>query len=173
MNRLPPLALLLLLAGCQAPHNERITLGRHGDPAQSVLLAEFNIPERQERPIQPDAASTPTLSRGSWQPTTVVVPVDGTYAYPRYARMHRWTRATSRQRGDPVSSVSALELEGNTLPTRIGETSASGPLAIWDGVLMIPRFFFVAPWHEVRSLPESYWRTGTGVPTSAADSTTP
>lgn len=165
MNKLLALTFLLILPGCWAPHNERITVGRHDSP-QSVRLPEFNIADRPEKPIESDAASTTTLARGSWQPLTVYVPVDGAYAYPRYSRMHHWTRATSRQRGDPVTALSALELEGNTLPTRLAETAASGPLALYDGVLIVPRMFFLPPWQEVRSLPESYWRRGPGVAVS-------
>ncbi|MDX2131388.1 MAG: hypothetical protein SFY69_04985 [Planctomycetota bacterium] len=154
-------ACTLALGGCLADANNRHTLGRLNDPANAVELEAFRDRAGATTPDAARAHDEPgprTLDRSAWTPQEVLVPVDGTYGYPRYARPPRWTDDTARQRGDPVTVSTALELEGDTLDVRVAETAASPFLAAWDGVLLIPRFFYLPPWQEVRHLPRSYWR---------------
>lgn len=132
-------------------------------------FAEFNTPDRPERSLESDPATTPTLSRAHWDEIRIDVPVDGVYGYHRYARQHLWGRATVRQRRGPVTALSALELDGNNGWTRAGEVAAAGPLAVWDAILMGPRMIFEPPWERVRHLPTSYWRTPIGVATAVPE----
>jgi hypothetical protein len=156
---------LCSLGGCIGHRNDRVTLGRTGG-SDEVLLAEFAPPERLEGPPRSDGPSVMGLARTNWEQVVIDVPVDGTYAFPRYARSRTWGRATARQRGDAVNAINALELDGGNRATQIAEVAAAGPLALWDEILLVPRFFCLPPWAEVRSLPRSYWRTHAHVPVS-------
>ncbi len=154
------------LSGCIADHNSRPEVGSQGS-GRGTEISELNPPDtRAEVALKSDSPSATSLNRTGWQRTEVLVPVDGTYTFPRYARNHVWTDSTTRQRAEPFTPLSALELDGETGWTQTGELMASPVLAVWDGVLILPRMLFVAPWKEVRTLPESYARTPTGVATT-------
>lgn len=146
----------LALGGCLAQGNERLTLG---GPADSVALDQFRERERPDAPRRPDEPGPRTLDRSGWAASEVRVPVDGTYAFRRYARQRPLTNDTARQRGEPVSITTATDLAGDSLNDQVLETALSPVYAVWEGVLMIPRMvFFASPREEVRHLPSSYWR---------------
>lgn len=149
------------LSGCLSPEFHRSNLGRVGG-SDAVRLPDLHVPDRQEKPFAGDGPSSPSLAR-TWAPVNVHVPVDGVYSYPKYTREQVWTASTARQRGDAAAAITALELDGNTRLTRLGEASAAGPIAIFEALVMVPRMLMHDPRQRVRSLPQSYWRTPAGV----------
>ncbi|GJQ30161.1 MAG: hypothetical protein HBSAPP03_20450 [Phycisphaerae bacterium] len=151
-----------MLAGCVSPQVHRLAVGRVGS-SDATPVPDLAPRERPDRPpAGADAPSSPTLAR-TWAPMTVHLPVDGTYAFPRYTRGHVWTDTTARQRGDFPSALTALELEGETTWTRLGEMGAGGPIAVFEAVVMVPRMLMHDPRRRVRTLPEPYWRANAGV----------
>ena len=100
-------------------------------------------------PVYSDAPSIVGLSRNHWQHTTVSVPVDGLASKPTFATKHLKTNATARQRGQYPTDMTALELDGDTGWTQVGETVMSPLWAAWDGTRMIFYDLWAAPvWEE-------------------------
>jgi len=141
--------------GCQAHHNDRLEIG---SATGGVLLPDLSPQPVRGTPAS-DEPTTTTLSRADWVQTEIMVPVDGIYAFRRYARLPHRTDDTARQRLEPVTPLSALEQEGDTRADRWREIGISPFHAMWEGVLIVPRMFFVSPNEEIRSLPTSYART--------------
>lgn len=157
------LGLALTLAGCLADGNARNTLGPAEDP---VALADISAAgARSEAPLASDQPSLQGLSRANWSERHVVTAPDGTEAFPTYATHLRWTADTSRQRGGPVSPMSALDLSGQTFWMQTAELAAAGPLALYDLLKMPYGVYQSPPWDEVRHTPHRYWRTTPGVAT--------
>lgn len=151
----------VLLPGCAAP-NDREMIGRVGDDVRIGLLSPPT--DRPETGLKPDGPSLTGLDRSAWEPVLVPEPVDGIYAWHTYARVYHFTDKTTRQRGGPVTALSALERSGPTQLPMVLETATSAPLAFVDLVLMPFKFFIAPPWEEVRSVPQTYWRMGPRVP---------
>lgn len=150
-----------LLSGCVAP-NDREMIGSIDDGVRIGLLSPGR--DRPEASLRPDEPSISSLDRSHWEPVVVEEPVDGVYAWHRYARVHHFTDKTTRQRGGPVTALSALERSGPTQLHMAMETASAAPLALADLALMPFKWFTAPPWEEVRSLPEPYWRAGAEVP---------
>lgn len=160
---------MLVLGGCLADGNERIVIGVD-EPGGGVRLESVgNASARPEAPVVPDTARRVTLNRADWRPTTVLVPVDGTYGHPTYAQHFGVTDETARQRGDPVTPLSALDGGGNTERTQLYEAAASPWRAVRDLIMMPVRMVRTQPWERVRHIPRSYWRTPAGVATNASE----
>lgn len=157
------LGLVLPLTGCLADGNARNTLGPAAGP---VALADVSAAgSRSEAPLASDAPSLQGLSRANWTEKHVMAAPDGTDAFPTYVTHLRWTNATSRQRGGPVSPMSALDLSGETFWMQAAEVGAAGPLALYD-LLKTPYGMYQSPpWVEVTHTPHRYWRTMPGVAT--------
>lgn len=154
-------ALVAGLVGCAAP-NDRTVIGRVDEGVKLSLIT----PEAA-RPVMgatPDTPSMVGVDRSGWEPVVIEAPVDGVYGWHRYARVWHFTEETSRQRGGPVTPLSALELSGDMGGTQVLEAAAAGPLALTDLALMPFKFFTAPPWEEVRSLPENYWRANPAMP---------
>lgn len=146
------------LAACRSEVNDRTTLGAPG-AASAVRLSDIHgAGQRAETPRSDDATSLAGLSRASWTRQTVEVPVEGTYALRRYTRTYHMTETTSRQRGEFPTPMSTLELTGDTGNEQALEALVSGPYALYEGVVLIPRLFFVRPCEEIRATPEEHWR---------------
>lgn len=161
----------VVLAGCLADGNERTVVGVD-EPGRGVRLESLgNAGARPEAPVTVDTTGVPSLTRTGWAATTILVPVDGTYGHPTYARAYQWTDATARQRGDPVTPMSALDLGGDTERTQFWEAAASPWRVIHDIGMMPVRMWRTQPWETVRHIPRSYWRTPTGVATTVAEPT--
>lgn len=158
-----------VLAGCLADGNERTVLGVE-EPGRGVRLESLGeAGARPEAPVAVDATGVSSLTRTAWGATTILVPVDGTFGHPTYARAYLWTDATGRQRGDPVTPLSALDLSGESGREQFWEVAASPWRAIHDVGMMPVRMFRTPPWHEVRHIPRSYWRTPSSVATTVAE----
>jgi hypothetical protein len=151
----------VLLSACAAP-NDREMIGRIDDGVRLSLLSPSD--DRPETNLKPDEPSMSGLDRSHWDEVVIEEPVDGVYAWHRYARVYHFTDKTTRQRGGPVTALSALERSGPTQTKLVLETATSAPLALVDLALMPFKFFTAPPWEEVRSLPEPYWRTSAEVP---------
>lgn len=149
------------LCGCLSNGNERVSLSA-GD--QAVTIPDVGgLAQRPEALPGAGGTSLDGLSRAHWETTRILVPVDGTVALPTYATPVHWTRSTSRQRGGPVTPATALDLSGNSGWKQVWEAGASPFLGGYD-LLMAPyRMYVTPPTEQVRSMPESYWRTPTGV----------
>lgn len=144
-----------LVGGCAAP-NDREMLGRvEGGTTLSLITPPAARPASG---VTADEPSVTGLDRSGWETVVVAQPVDGVYAWHKYARIWHFTDETTRQRGGPVTPLSALEQSGDVGATLPLESAAAGPLAFTDLVLMPFKWFFAPPWQEVRALPESYWR---------------
>lgn len=163
----------MLLGACAAP-NDREMLGRIDGGTRIGLLAPSV--DRPEKTLKPEGPSLTGLDRSDWAPVTVEQPVDGVYGWHRYARVYYFTDKTSRQRGGPVTALSALERSGPVQTKLVLEAAASGPLAFYDLVAMPFRAITAPPWEDVRTVPRSYWRSSLGTPvtgSSEADSAAP
>jgi hypothetical protein len=159
----------VVLAGCLADGNERTVLGVE-EPGRGVRLESVgDAGARPEAPVALDATAVPSLNRSAWQATTILVPVDGTFGHPTYAKPFLWTDATARQRGDPVTPLTALDLDGDTGRTQVWETLASPWRAIHDIGMMPIRMVHTRPWDEVRHIPRSYWRAPASVATTVSE----
>lgn len=157
------LGLALPLAGCLADGNARNTLGPAAAP---VAIADISAAgSRSETPLASDAPSLQGLSRANWTEKQIVAASDGTEAFPTYVTHLRWTDATSRQRGGPVSPMSALDLSGETFWMQAAELGAAGPFALYDMLKAPYGMYQTPPWNEVRHTPHRYWRTMPGVAT--------
>jgi len=162
-------ALPVIMGGCLADGNERTVLGVE-EPGRGVRLESVaDAGRRPEAPVTAATTGVSTLSRTAWEPTTTLVPIDGTFGHPTYARAYTWTDATGRQRGDPVTPLSALDLTGDTGNTQFWEAAASPWRAIQDIAMMPVRMWKTHPWDEVRHIPRSYWRAPAGVATTVAE----
>ncbi len=161
------------LAGCRSVGNDRNGLGDPSSPAGTTLSAIHGAGARDETPRSDDAPSLAGLTRASWARQTVSVPVEGTYAFRRYSRNYQITETTSRQRGDFPTPLSTLELTGETQNDQLLETLVSGPYAFYEGVTLVPRFFFVRPCEEVRATPTPHWRAPVNTPRYPQDERIP
>lgn len=167
------LAFASLLVGCRATGNDRTSLGGstlHNGVTLSVI---HGAGERDEAGRTDDQASLQGLSRTAWARQTVVIPVEGTNAYRRYSRNYQITETTSRQRGDFPTPMSALELSGKTGDEQFVEALASGPYALYEGLVLVPRMFFVRPCEEVRATPSEHWRAPISTPRFTSEQRTP
>lgn len=151
------------LAGCLADGNARNTLG---PTERSVAMADVSeAGSRSEAPLASDPPSLGGLNRANWAEKRIEAGHDGTGAFATYATHLRWTDATSRQRGGPVSPMSALDLGGETFWMQAAELGAAGPLALYDLLKAPYGMYQTLPWDEVRHTPHRYWRTTPGVAT--------
>ena len=157
-------ACVVALAGCMSAGNDRAAVG---GVSTGVVLADVGqVVDRSERPLASSGKSVEGLGRGNWAPVNLVVPVDGVACEPLLLHEVHWTRTTARQRGGPVTPMSALEQEGGTMWVQAEEAAAAPFLAIYDTVAVPVRVFEHVPWREERRLPRSYWRTLPGVAVS-------
>ncbi|HEX2837394.1 MAG TPA: hypothetical protein VHN77_04625 [Phycisphaerales bacterium] len=162
-----------LLAGCRADGNDRSALGTPGSPNAVVLSNIHGAGTRSETPRRDDTPSIAGLSRAAWSRQSIVVPVEGTYAMRRYARSYQITDTTARQRGDFPTPLSSLELTGGTRDDQAVEILAAGPYAFYEGLVLIPRLFFVPPCEEVRATPQEHWRAPVSTARYTLDERTP
>lgn len=158
------LGLALALCGCRADGNHRADLGRAGSLTSVSFRSLDQAGERAETTRVDDTASVAGLSRASWAPQTIAVPVDGVHAYRRYTRSYRITDDSSRQRGDYPTPLSALDLVGGEAHDQVLESLCAGPHALYEGLVLVPRLFFVRPDEEVRATPQDYWRAPVTTP---------
>lgn len=149
-------SLAALLGGCTVS-NERLDVGE-------VLVPEAYEPQPEQPAFTGSEPSITSLSRADWGVMPYVVPVAGTAGNPTYTTDYHWTHDTARQRGQEPTAVSSLDMGGDTRSTRILEAVASGPIALWDMVTIVPRMFWTPPWREVRGPEESYWRAPATTP---------
>ncbi|MFO0857088.1 MAG: hypothetical protein U0640_07005 [Phycisphaerales bacterium] len=148
------------MSGCTAAGNSRPEVGdaRFGQSRSVLVRSMSDYNARPEEKFSSDSPSVSGLSRAHWQPTTVIVPVDGVEGYPRYTREHPQALATARQRGEYPTEMTALELSGDTYSQRWNEALESPAWAIWQAVSMPYRFIWVQPWEPTRHLPDQHWR---------------
>jgi hypothetical protein len=151
--------IALVLAGCATPQNDRLTIGR------GVQLEVFYPAEQALAPEGGAvlAEQTPTLVlvvRSNWEPTAIVVPVDGTAHRPLWHQRVHLTDATSRQRNEYPSPLSALELTGGSESQQQVEALANTGMAALDALLFLPSVVIYPPW-RTRWSPaiawERYW----------------
>ncbi|MBK9189800.1 MAG: hypothetical protein IPM33_12685 [Phycisphaerales bacterium] len=142
---------LLVLLGC-APSNERATLG------EVVAMEALAMTPTRPEGTRDDQGSLTGLSRANWGRQAFLVPVDGTAGNTTYATSFSMIDDTARQRGQFPTAISALDTNDGFTAMQWAEAGASAPMAAWDFVLMGPRMFRSAPWHEVRGPRDSYWR---------------
>lgn len=172
-----------VLSGCVAAGNDRVAQGgpdvEPRNAASPVTLPVFTSDERGESKTsqlaRPDAPKLTGLSRANWPQTVIRVPVDGTYAFPVYARENPLTHKTARQRGSPVNVMSALEQSGSTMDEQYQEIVFSPFLATWD-LIRSPYDMIadVPPWQEQwHPTRRPYARGAVGVPLIAAPQATP
>lgn len=177
------LSVVSMLAGCVAAGNDRIAQGGPSvsppNAASPLTLPVFTAGERGETATsglaRDDAPKLKGLSRANWPQTVVRVPVDGTYAFPVYAREYPLTHKTARQRGSPVNVMSALEQSGTTVDEQYQEIVFSPFLATWD-LIRLPYDMIadVPPWQEQwHPTRRPYARAAVGVPLIAAPAPTP
>ncbi len=177
-SALATLAGMAMLAGCVAAGNDRVAQGGPSvsppNAASPLTLPVFAAGERGETPTsslaREDAPKLTGLSRANWPQTVVRVPVDGTYAFPVYAREYPLTHKTARQRGSPVNIMAALEQSGTTVDEQYQEIVFSPFLATWD-LIRSPYDMIadVPPWQEQwHPTRRPYARAAVGVPMIAA-----
>jgi len=172
-----------MMPGCVAAGNDRVAQGGPGveprNAASPVTLPVFTTDERGEsarsRLASRDAPTLTGLSRRNWPQTVVRVPIDGTYAFPVYARENPLTHKTARQRGSPVTVMSALEQSGTTVDEQYQEMVFSPFLATWDLIRMPYDMIADVPpwqeqWHPTR---RPYARAAVGIPLIAAPMAAP
>lgn len=134
------------LSGCTTG-NERPYVGN--DQPNNMYKAAIMVDSGEPAPVYSDAPSVIGLSRAHWQQTVVSVPVDGLASKPTFASKHLMTNTTARQRGQYPTDMTALELDGDTGWTQVGETVLSPFSAAWDGTRMIFYDLWAAPvWEE-------------------------
>ncbi len=159
------LACGTLLSGCVADGNQSNTLGRKQDFTPSLEAVQLpGVADNNSRPDTDARSDRPSLARagsrlnrGAWEPVPFVVPVDGIDALPTYSRHTRFTASTARQRGDYPTPISALELSGDSLVDRRDEALFAPIDSFAQALFIVPRFFFVQPWEDVRHEPQRYW----------------
>lgn len=145
-------SMLGLLAACNH-QNDRNEIGN------TVSLPALSA-EPMPSDIRPDDPSSLTsLDRSGWSKTVVLVPVHGIAHGPTYTTRHRSTDATARQRGEPPTALTALELEGDTGWTQVADSAEAPFVCMWDTLLILPRAIVERPWTEVRGDQEPYWRS--------------
>jgi hypothetical protein len=157
--------LAALLGGCVAESNNSNTLGRKQDLAPSLEAVQLQgVADNNSRPdtaARSDQASLTgpgsRLNRGAWEPVPFVVPIDGIDGMPTYSRHTTFADDTARQRGEFPTPISSLELAGDSLVDRRDEMLFAPIDSFAQAMLMVPRFFFVQPWDEVRHEPQRYW----------------
>jgi len=163
--------LIGAVAGC-AHSNDRSTVG-HPDLAGAFRVAAFTDEGTGGAVPVSDGPSLTGMSRADWAPATVLVPVDGVAALRTYAPRHHWTDETARQRGDYPTAVTALELDGATYWTQVAEGGAAPFLAFADAFALPFRMVMAAPWREVRTIPEPYWRAPVSIPRRVGTASAP
>ncbi len=157
--KLLPFALLpLAAAGCVSPENDRMTIG------QSVRLEALS-PQPAPTPPTPSeqvmAPSITGISRANWQPTPILIPVDGTAHTPIYNRRITWADKTARQRNENPTAATSLELYSGSEQQQEYEALNNQWQTFTDVLLIVPRMIGWAPW-KVRWSPDDayqrYWR---------------
>lgn len=155
------LLLCTLFLGACVAGNDRGVIGHPESGVHLAFLSEGK--DRPEQAPRPDTPSVTTLARGNWQPTQVIVPVDGVMSNRRFARQYRLVDETNRQKGGPPIALSALDDGGSTAVLQVVEAAVAGPAAMYEAVAMPFRMaFFVDPYEVVRTLPETHWRRELG-----------
>lgn len=144
--------MLALLAACNH-QNDRNELG-------NVVSLPALSAESMPSDVRPDDASSLTsLDRSGWSKTVILVPVHGIAHGPTYTTEHLSTKATARQRGEPPTALTALELEGDTCWTQVADAAEAPFVSMWDLLLLLPRAVVERPWTEVRGDQQPYWRS--------------
>lgn len=154
-----------VLSGCVADGNNSNTLGRKQDLAPSLQAVQLQgVADNNTRPdtaARSNAASLTgpgsRLNRGAWEPVPFVVPIDGVDGLPTYSRHTTFADSTARQRGEFPTPISSLELSGDSLVDRRDEALFAPLDSFAQAMLILPRFFFVQPWEQVRHEPQRYW----------------
>lgn len=144
---------VLLMPACVA-ENARTTTG------PGVLLPMFTERTPADATQRPhDTPSATTLSREHWTVTDVVASPDGLRTRPTYADNRTSIRHTARQRGDPPSPRSALELSDTTQRQFYSESFWAPVNALGDLVMMPWHMYKQSPWGTTVVNPMlSYWR---------------
>jgi hypothetical protein len=166
-------AFAATLTACRTVGNDRSNLGDAASHSAVRLTDIHGAGTRAETPRADDGTSLAGLSRAGWSRQTIAAPVEGTNAYRRYTRNYQITEATSRQRGDFPTPLSALELTGATRDGQVLEVLAAGPHAFYEGAVLVPRMFFVRPCEEVRATPSDRWRAPVSTLRYSLDERTP
>jgi hypothetical protein len=150
------LALILtscFLAACVAD-NARTTTG----PGTLLPIFTQTTPSDATARLH-DSPTTTTLSRENWSVTDVVAAPDAMESRPTYATNATSITRTARQRGDPPSPRSALELSDTTYGQLCRESLRSPIKALGDLVMMPWRMYQHAPWGTPIANPLlPYWR---------------
>ncbi len=152
------ITLAASLAACRTDSNNRAQIGDPKSPNAVSLTAMTTSGQRAEAPRSDSTPSLAGLSRAGWNRQTITVPLDGVHAYRRYARNFPQTEETARQRGDFPTPLTTLDMPEPYSEEQITEVLVSGPAALYEGLVMVPRFFFVRPCEEIRATPQPYWR---------------
>jgi hypothetical protein len=145
----------LLAGGCVVAANDTMGTG------ETVRLEAF-APQPKPSPATPAeqviAPSLTGISRANWEPTQILIPVDGTAHHPIYARRTTWADKTARQRGMNPTATSALELYSGSEQQQEYEALNNQARALSDVVLMLPRMLAWRPWGLRASPDEAYQR---------------
>jgi hypothetical protein len=144
-TRLVALAGVALLAGCTKQQNDRILVGR-GTMLEAFAQAPGAAAETGEPALREQVPTLRGLDRGNWEPTLVLMPVDGTAHGPLYAKQWRLANQTARQRQEFPTALSALEQAGGSETQQQMEALVNPLLAASDVVLLPVRVILQAPW---------------------------
>lgn len=142
---------LWLGQGCARVNENRLSIG--GESIHTFTKGEA-----------PVAASGPSLIAGArdhWEPTSIVVPIDGTQHQPTYTRSQPNYQSTPRATGVHPTADSSLDLASPTGP-QVWEAVAGPFHAASDIVLFIPRAFGAMPWTVTSSPSEPFQRSRAG-----------
>ncbi len=141
-----------MAAGCVHERNESLAL-------HDTILMEALGPEGPGIALTSESPSVTQISRSEWEPTTILVPVDGTAHYPTYVRVFSTVEATRRQRGEYPTELSALDLDGGSESKQQWEAVTQPFRAIGNALLILPRMiFYRRPWETLQSPREAYER---------------
>jgi hypothetical protein len=141
-----------MAAGCVHERNESLAL-------HDTILMEALGPERPGIALTSESPSVTRIDRSGWEPTTVVVPVDGTAHFPTYVRVFSTVKETRRQRGEYATELSALDLDGGSESKQQLEAVTQPFRALGNALLILPRMiFYRRPWQTLQSPRQAYER---------------
>lgn len=142
--------LILPLAACVSPGNDRLTL------AEQLELPPFGTPGPADRP--PDQARLTSLDRSGWNELAFDVPVDGTEHMAVYRSRLRLTNDSPRRTGGWPTVDTAVTAADASNPELAADAIEALTWATIDSVLFLPRLIVHRPWCRCVSPMDSYAR---------------
>ncbi len=137
------------LGGCALHYNDSLAL-RDG------VHLEALSPHQPSAAPADDQPSVTSVEREGWEPSRILVPVDGTAHNPTYVRVRPKVQRMSRQLGDYPTEMSSLELPWNTAGIEAWDAVRQPFRALGNAILLPIRVVaYRWPWDVMQS-PREY-----------------